>query len=77
MPITNQVYDSLKWVALVALPALGVFITQVGQLYTWAPTDQVVQVIQMVAVFLGSLLQVSSYYYHRDDNFSGGSPAIS
>ncbi|XJS10982.1 phage holin [Aerococcaceae bacterium WGS1372] len=63
MPINNRTYDTLKWFALVFSPALTVFIQGVGDIYHLAWSHSIVQVINLFAVFLGAILQISSKFY--------------
>lgn len=63
MKLSNSVYDLGKWLVLVFLPALAVFIQGLSQLYQWQEGDQWVAVVNLITVFMGSLLQLSSHYY--------------
>ena len=66
--LENRVYDVLKWVALIALPALSTLISVVLPL--WNVCDEgtvtaIVGTISAISVFLGSLLGVSSINYNK------------
>lgn len=66
--LENRVYDILKWVALIALPALSTLISVVLPL--WKVCDEsvvtaIVGTISAISVFLGSLLGVSSINYNK------------
>lgn len=66
--LENRVYDVLKWVALIALPALATLISVVLPL--WGVCDEgtvtaVVGTITAFATFLGTLLGVSSINYNK------------
>ncbi len=66
--LENRVYDILKWVALIALPALSTLISVVLPL--WNVCDEsvvtaIVGTISAISVFLGSLLGVSSINYNK------------
>ena len=63
-PIKNRLYDRLKWLALVFLPALAVLVAGMGQVLAWSQVDRYVSIINLWTVFLGALLQVSSNHYH-------------
>lgn len=71
----NRIYDGLKWVALILMPAFALLIQGLGEVYSWEEASRLVGLVQVLAVFLGSVLQVSSYHYHQGgggfDNFSG------
>ena len=72
MKISNQSYDVGKWLVLIFMPAFAVFISGVGELYGWIDTTVVVTTINLMTVFLGSILQLSSQKYNGDSNGSGG-----
>ncbi len=66
--LENRVYDILKWVALIALPALSTLISVVLPL--WNVCDEgtvtaIVGTISAISAFLGSLLGVSSINYNK------------
>lgn len=68
MKLNDKVYDVLKWVALVVLPALGTFLSVVLSL--WNVCDEatitaIVGTISAVDVFLGALLGVSTAEYNK------------
>ncbi|MGX7092942.1 phage holin [Hutsoniella sourekii] len=63
MLMPNRAYDGLKWLALIFLPALIVLLQGCCQAFGW-PLDSLVTGLNLLAVFLGSLLQVSSHHYH-------------
>lgn len=65
--MSNKVYDILKYVALIGLPAFAVLVGTIGQATGFESTDLVVTIITAVDVFLGSLLQVSTSSYNKKD----------
>ena len=65
MKLTNKIYDFSKWLALVFLPSLAVFIGGLGEVYKWANASVIITTLNLFIVFLGSLLQVSSQHYHK------------
>lgn len=58
-------YDRLKWFIVIFLPALAVLTAGLGELYQWHTTNQIVGTINLITVFLGSLLQLSHHHYHQ------------
>lgn len=64
MKMNNELYDTGKWVVFIFLPAFAIFMSGLGDLYHWNGTADLVTMINLVAVFLGSILQVSSHHYH-------------
>lgn len=69
-PIPNSVYDVLKWVALVALPALAVAIYALGPIWNIAWAEDVAMTLIVLEVLLGSALGISSAKYEGKRDFS-------
>ena len=65
MKLNNKIYDVGKWIVFIFLPALAVFISGLGELYDWGNTQTIVTTINLVNVFIGSILQLSSSHYHK------------
>lgn len=58
--IPDKAYDILKWVGLIVLPAVAVFIGTVGTAAGWDGTNLTVTVVTAVGALLGAVLGVSS-----------------
>ena len=58
--IPDNIYDVIKWVGLIALPALATLVGTVGIAAGWPYTDFAVTVITAVGTFIGSLIGVSN-----------------
>lgn len=65
MKMNNKVYDILKWVALVVLPAFCMLYSAIGEIWSLSYTPQIVGTIAAVNTFLGSLLGISSKKYNK------------
>ena len=63
MRMSNSTYDFLKWVALILLPAVVVFVTGVGDIWNLPYYAQVAATIACIDTLLGACLQVSSSNY--------------
>lgn len=66
--LNNKVYEILKWIALIALPALATLISVVLPL--WNICDEsmitaIVGTITAIGTFLGTLLGVSTMKYRK------------
>lgn len=66
MKFENKVYDVLKWVCLIFLPALSVFYAALDGAFGWGYTDTVCTVIAAVSAFIGALIGISSKSYNND-----------
>lgn len=62
--LPDKAYDVLKWIAIVALPAISTFIVVIGRIWGWGDiATMVAQTITAVAVLLGALLGISAIHY--------------
>ena len=61
--VSNKVYDVLKWIALIALPALGTLYFALAGIWGFPYGEQVVGTITAIDTFLGALLGISSAMY--------------
>lgn len=61
--INPKLYDFLKWVALVVLPALAALVIGLGLTLHWAEAVDVAGVVTLVDTFLGAVLGKSSANY--------------
>lgn len=67
MKLPNNVYDVLKWVVMIALPAIAFFIGQVGGDIGIQNVDTVVKVLNALATLMGALIGVSSYTHNKGE----------
>lgn len=65
MLISNKVYDVLKWIAQIALPAIGVLYFGLSQIWGFPYGEQVVGTITLLDAFLGTLLGISTMKYTK------------
>lgn len=71
MKMTNQTYDQLKWLALIFFPALAAFMGGIGEVYALDSMPKFVTLINLLAAFLGSILQVSAANYDGGGGYGG------
>lgn len=57
--LPDGLYDVLKWVGLVALPALATFVSVVGPVWGWPSVDAWVTTINALGLLIGALIGVS------------------
>lgn len=58
--LPGPVYTALKWVVLIALPALGAFYTGLAGVWGWPLATEVTQTCSYVALLGGALIGVSA-----------------
>ena len=66
MKLSNKVYDVLKWVALIALDALGVFYSTISDIWALPFGDEVLKTCAALSLLIGTLIGVSSIKYKRE-----------
>ena len=66
MKMTNKIYDVLKYIALIVLPAIGTLYFAVAGIWGLPYGEQIVG-ITAVDTFLGALLGLSAYKYNKTD----------
>ncbi len=65
--LPNGWYDILKWVSVIALPALAVLVGVLGKTWGMPDVDKIVITINAVGVFIGALIGVSTAQYNRSN----------
>lgn len=69
---TKPLYDKLKFLALVLLPAFGSLYFGLDALWHWGYGEKVVGSIGLVDTFLGIVLHLDNKrYYNSEANFDG------
>ena len=62
--IPSKLYDILKWVALVVLPALGTLYFALAQIWGFPYGAEIVGTLTAIDAFLGALLGISTSIYN-------------
>lgn len=65
MKLSNKLFDVLKWVAILFLPALAILIRTVFAIWNIPYGDQISATITALQVFLGAILGVSTLNYNK------------
>lgn len=65
MKMSNTVYDIIKWIALILLPAIGTLYFALAGIWDLPYAEQVVGTITAVDTFLGALLGIASAQYSK------------
>ena len=63
--MSNRTYDILKWVAQIALPAVGTLYFALSSIWGLPLGEEVVGTITAVDAFLGALLGISTAQYEK------------
>lgn len=65
MKMSNKVYDVLKWIAMVVLPAIGTLYFALAGIWGFPYAEQIVGTITAVDTFLGVMLGISNAQYKK------------
>jgi hypothetical protein len=65
--LSNEMYDKLKWVAQILLPAVAALYFSLAQIWGLPKAEEVVGTITVVDTFLGLLLGLSTKQYNNSD----------
>ena len=63
--LKDSVYDVLKWIALICLPALGVAYSALAGVWGWPYADEIARTANAICVLLGALLGISTAEYRK------------
>jgi hypothetical protein len=63
--LSNKVYDVLKWITLVGLPALGTAYVALAAVWGWPYPEEVSKTVLAVCTLLGALLGISTAEYNK------------
>lgn len=65
MKINDKLYDVLKWVVMIVLPALSTAYVGLAAIWQWPMADEVAKTCSVVCVLLGALLGISTAEYNK------------
>ncbi len=65
MKINDKVYTVLKWVTMIALPAIGTLYFTLSSIWGFPYAEQVIGTITAISTFLGVLLGISTSQYNK------------
>ena len=67
MIFNNRVYDCLKWIAQILLPALATLYFAIAKIWNLPFSEEIVGTITAVDLFLGALLGISTIQYNKQN----------
>ena len=65
--MSNKLYDVLKWIAMILLPALGTLYFGLCEIWGFPYGKEVVGTITVIDTFLGALLGISTAKYRKQE----------
>ena len=67
MKIPDKLYDILKWLVIIVLPACATLYAALASVWGWPFAEQVTTTITAVDTFFGAVLCISAVNYHKED----------
>ena len=67
MKLPDKLYDILKWVCLIVLPAVAVLYATLGNTWGLPYVDQICITINAIATFIGVIIGVSTLNYNKKE----------
>lgn len=61
--MSNKLYDTLKWIALVLIPALGALYFGLSKIWGFPMGEEIVGTLTTIDTFLGTILGISNVKY--------------
>ena len=65
MKLSNKVYDVLKWLVIIAIPALTTAYVGLSVIWGWPYADKIAKTSAVVCTLLGALLGISTIEYNK------------
>ena len=66
MKLPDKIYDILKWVTMIVLPALATAYVGLASIWGWPYADEVAKTTAVVCTLLGALLGISTAQYNKN-----------
>jgi hypothetical protein len=67
MQLNSKVYDILKWITMIVLPACATAYVGLAAIWGWPYADQVAKTTAVICTLLGALLGISTAQYNKDN----------
>lgn len=67
MKLKDSVYDILKWITMIVIPALATAYVGLAAVWGWPYADEVAKTSAVICTLLGALLGISTAQYNKDE----------
>lgn len=67
MKLPDNVYDILKWITMIVIPALATAYVGLAAVWGWPFADQIAKTAAVICTLLGALLGISTAQYNKDE----------
>ena len=66
--LSNRVYDCLKFLCTILLPAIGTLYFALSQIWGLPLAEEIVGTLSAVAVFIGAVIGISTAQYNKEND---------
>lgn len=67
MQLNSKVYDILKWITMIVLPALATAYVGLSAIWGWPYSTEVAKTTTVICTLLGALLGISTAQYNKSN----------
>ena len=67
MKLPNNVYDVLKWVVMIVIPAITTAYVGLAAVWCWPYAEEIAKTSAVVCTLLGALLGISTAQYNKSE----------
>jgi hypothetical protein len=67
MILNNKIYDALKWIVMVVIPALTTAYVGLSGIWGWPYATEVAKTSVVICTLLGALLGISTAQYNKQE----------
>ena len=72
MRLPDKVYDVLKWIVCIVIPALTTAYVGLAMIWGFPYADKVAKTSAVVCTLLGSILGISTVQYNKENSYEEG-----
>ena len=69
--MSNKVYDILKFIAQILLPAIATLYTSIAKIWGFPLGTEIGATIMAIDAFMGAILMISSNSYNKQQKLNG------
>lgn len=70
MQLNSKVYDVLKWITMIVLPALATAYVGLAAIWGWPYADEMAKTTTVICTLLGALLGISTAQYNKSQSIA-------
>lgn len=65
MKLNDKLYDILKWITMIVIPAMATAYVGLASVWAWPFADEVAKTAAVICTLLGALLGISTAEYNK------------